>query len=131
MVMIIAPLFYLFFDDYGIPRAWAWLIYYIFGGITVAFFWFYPSKEEEKVLFKFTAYSAIFLFVCLSSLVNSLNPYEYIPFIGTDLQKVNFKRCNVGKSVNLDLENIWNIMADCKKKDQELKFNADIESLAK
>ncbi|WP_118997987.1 hypothetical protein [Neisseria polysaccharea] len=131
MVMIIAPLFDLFFDDYGLPSASAWGIYFILCCITVAFFWFYPSKEEEKVLFKFAAYSSIFVYVCFSSLLNSLNPYEYIPFIGTDIQKVNFKRCNVGKSVNLDLENIRNIMADCKKKDQELKFNADIESLAK
>ena len=109
-----------FFDDYGIPWVWAWVIYYIFGGITVAFFWFYPSKEEEKVLFKFTAYSAIFLYVCLSSLVNSLNPYEYIPFIGTDTQKANLKRCTAGKTINLG--KIEDIMFDCKKHDlMELK----------
>lgn len=113
MGKIISPLFDLFFDDYGIPCVWAWVIYFILCGITVVFFWFCTSKEEEKVLFKYTAYSTIFLYVCLFHLVNSLNPYEYIPISGTDIQKANLKRCTVGKTVNL--ENIKDIMTECKE----------------
>lgn len=118
----ISFIFNLFFDDYGIPCVWAWVIYFILCGITVVFFWFISlsSNEEGKALSKYCSYSAIFLYVCLFYLVNSLNPYEYIPFIGTDIQKANLRRCTVGKTVNL--ENIKDIMTDCKKRDQELKF---------
>lgn len=114
-------LFDLFFDDYGIPCKWAWVIYFILCGITVVFFWFYPSKEEEKVLFKCTAYSSVFVYVCFYGLVNSLNPYEYIPISGTNTQKVNFKRCIAGKTV-VNPENIKDIMTDCKNRNQEIKF---------
>ena len=118
----ISFIFNLFFDDYGIPCVWAWVIYFILCGITVVFFWCISlsSNEEGKALSKYCSYSAIFLYVCLFYLVNSLNPYEYIPFIGTDIQKANLRRCTVGKTVNL--ENIKDIMTDCKKRDQELKF---------
>lgn len=118
----ISFIFNLFFDGYGKPCVWAWVIYFILCGITVAFFWFISlsSNEEGKALSKYCSYSAIFLYVCLFYLVNSLNPYEYIPFIGTDIQKANLRRCTSGKIV--DLENIKDIMTDCKKRDQELKF---------
>lgn len=115
MEKIIAPLFDLFFDDYGLPSASAWGIYFILCCITVAFFWFFPTKEEEeKVLFRLAAYSSVFLYVCFYGLLNSLNPYEYIPFIGTDIQKVNLKRCTSNKTVNH--ENIKDIMIDCKNR---------------
>ena len=118
----ISFIFNWFFDGYGKPCVWAWVIYFILCGITVAFFWFISlsSNEEGKALSKYCSYSAIFLYVCLFYLVNSLNPYEYIPFIGTDIQKANLRRCTSGKIV--DLENIKDIMTDCKKRDQELKF---------
>jgi len=118
----ISFIFNLFFDDYGIPCVWAWVIYFILCSITVVFFWFISlsSNEEGKALSKYCAYSAIFLYVFLFYLVNSLNPYEYIPFIGTDIQKANLISCTSGKTI--DLENIKDIMADCKKRDQELKL---------
>ena len=121
MGKIIAPLFDLFWDDYGIPCVWAWVIYFILCGVTVVFFWFssLSSNEEGKALSKYCSYSAIFLYVFLFYLVNSLNPYEYIPFIGTDIQKANLRRCTVGKTVNL--ENIKDIMTDCKNRNQEIK----------
>lgn len=112
----ISFIFNLFFDDYGIPCVWAWVIYFILCSITVVFFWFISlsSNEEGKALSKYCAYSAIFLYVFLFYLVNSLNPYEYIRFIGTDIQKANLISCTSRKTV--DLENIKDIMADCKKK---------------
>ena len=118
----ISFIFNLFFDGYGIPCVRAWVIYFILCGVTVVFFWFssLSSNEEGKALSKYCAYSAIFLYVFLFYLVNSLNPYEYIPFVGTDIQKANLIRCISGKTV--DLENIKDIMTDCKKRDQELKF---------
>lgn len=114
MEKIIAPLFDLFFDDYGLPSVLAWEIYFILCCITVAFFWFYPSKEEDKVLFKLAAFFSIFVYACFSGLVNSLNPYEYIPIIGTDIQKVNLRKCTSNKTLNH--ENIKDIMIDCKNR---------------
>lgn len=113
-----AVLLDLFFDDYGFPCRWAWVIYFTICGITVVFLWFcslnLKINKEEKVLFKYASISAIFLYLILFSLVNSLNQYEYIPISGTDIQKDNLERCTFGK--NATLENINNIMNDCKNR---------------
>jgi cytochrome c oxidase subunit 1 len=121
----------LFFDDYGFPNLWAWVIYFILCGITVAFFWLCSlgGKKEEEVLFKYTSLSEIFLYLCLFGLVYSLNPYGYIPVSGTDIQKDNIRRCTLGKTITL--ENIEDVMTDCKKSDKDLKSKAGIESLRK
>ncbi|KIF91631.1 hypothetical protein NX88_11320 [Neisseria meningitidis] len=77
----------------------------------------------------FKVLAIIALFFALFYPVNSINPYSYIPISGTDIQKVNLKRCTASKTVNL--ENIKDIMTDCKNRNQEMKFRERIESLGK
>lgn len=77
----------------------------------------------------FTVLTSFALFFALYYPITSINPYNYIPISGTDTQKVNFKRCVVGKTVNLG--NIKEIMQECKDNDREYAFQEKIEALGK
>ena len=117
----------LFFDDYGLPSGKVW-IFIAFMVVIISIIVIQASYADDDVP-AFKVLTILALFFALFYSVHSMNPYSYIPISGADIQKANLKRCTANKTVNL--ENIKDIMADCKKKDQELKFNADIESLAK
>ena len=117
----------LFFDDYGLPSSYAWVfLAFVFVVIIIIIIQASYANDDEPA---FKVLTIIALYFALFYSVHSMNPYSYIPISGADIQKANLKRCTANKTINL--ENIKDIMADCKKKDQELKFNADIESLAK
>lgn len=117
----------LFFDDYGLPSSYAWVfLAFIFVIISIIVIQASYANDDEPA---FKVLTIIALYFALFYSVHSMNPYNYIPISGTDTQKVNFKRCIVGKTVNL--ENIEEIMTDCQRRDQELKFKTKIESLGK
>lgn len=113
----------LFFDDYGLKNSIIWvLIAFVICIINIIIMnnrFNIANDDDFQLTFKIL--TDCFLFFALYYSITSINPYNYIPIIGTDIQKANLKRCTVGKSVNLDHEYIRNIMADCKKKDQELQ----------
>lgn len=113
----------LFFDDYGLKNSIIWvLIAFVICIINIIIMnnrFNIANDDDFQLTFKIL--TDFFLFFALYYSITSINPYNYIPIIGTDIQKANLKRCTVGRSVNLDHENIRNIMADCKKKDQELQ----------
>lgn len=118
----------LFFDDYGLPSIGLWIFCFLAAAVSGIFFML-SLWDDVKRLPKFISGILAAMFCCLIVSFLSINSFETIPASGTQIQKANLKRCTANKTINL--ENIKDIMADCKKKDQELKFNADIESLAK
>ena len=123
-----AVLLNLFFDDYGIPCVWAWVFLAIaLCIIDIIIMAIYANDDDFLPLF--TVLTSFALFFALFYSVNSMNPYEHIPISGSDIQKANLRRCIVDKTVNL--ENIEEIMTDCQRRDQELKFKTGIESLGK
>lgn len=118
----------LFFDDYGLPSGYAWVfLAFIFVIIIIIIIQARYADDDDPALFK--VLTIIALFFTLFHSVNSMNPYSYIPISGTDTQKVNFKRCVVGKTVNLG--NIKEIMQECKDNDREYAFQKKIEALGK
>lgn len=118
----------LFFDDYGLPSSYAWVFLAIaLCIIDIIIMAIYANDDDFLPLF--TVLTSIALFFALFYPITSMNPYNYIPISGTDTQKANLKRCTAGKTVNL--ENIKDIMTDCKNHNQEMKFREVIESLGK
>ena len=123
-----AVLLNLFFDDYGLPSSYAWVFLAIaLCIIDIIIMAIYANDDDFLPLF--TVLTSIALFFALFYPITSMNPYNYIPISGTDTQKVNFKRCIVGKTVNL--ENIKEIMHECKDNDREYAFQEKIEALGK
>lgn len=123
-----AVLLNLFFDDYGLPSSYAWVFLAIaLCIIDIIIMAIYANDDDFLPLF--TVLTSIALFFALFYPITSMNPYNYIPISGTDTQKVNFKRCIVGKTVNL--ENIKEIMHECKDNDREYAFQEKIEALVK
>lgn len=117
----------LFFDDYGLPSGYAWVILaFILVIISIIIIQASYADDSEPT---FKVLTIIALFFALFYSVHSMNPYNYIPISGTDIQKANLKRCTAGKTINL--ENIKDIMTDCKNHNQEMKFREGIESLGK
>lgn len=122
-----AVLLNLFFDDYGLPSGNVW-VFLAFMFVIISIIVIQASYAiDDAPVFKVLAIIA--LYFSLFYPVNSINPYSYIPISGTDIQKVNLKRCTANKTVNL--ENIKDIMTDCKNRNQEMKFREGIESLGK
>lgn len=114
-----AVLLNLFFNDYGLPSSYAWVFLAIaLCIIDIIILAIYANGDDFLPLF--TVLTSFALFFALYYPITSMNPYEHIPISGSDIQKANLKRCISGKTVNL--ENIKDIMTDCKKRDQELKF---------
>lgn len=120
----------LLFNDYGLPSCMAWTIFAIIlciiYAILIVFFMKIFNVDVDDVLLILGGVFVVFLFFIS---IGSINPYEHIPISGSDIQKANLRRCIVDKTVNL--ENIKEIMADCQRRDQELKFKAGLESLPK
>lgn len=109
----------LFFDDYGLPSSYAWVFLAIaLCIIDIIILAIYANGDDFLPLF--TVLTSFALFFALYYPITSMNPYSYIPISGTDTQKVNFKRCVVGKTVNLG--NIKEIMQECKDNDREYAF---------
>ncbi|HGO9242713.1 TPA: hypothetical protein ACLBIK_000086 [Neisseria meningitidis] len=108
-----AVLLNLFFDDYGLPSCNVWVFF------AIALCIIDIIIDEYMPIFIVLASFA--LFFALFYPITSINPYNYIPISGTDTQKANLKRCTAGKTVNL--ENIKDIMTDCKNHNQEMKFS--------
>lgn len=118
----------LFFDDYGLPSSYAWVFLAIaLCIIDIIILAIYANGDDFLPLF--TVLTSFALFFALYYPITSMNPYSYIPISGTDTQKVNFKRCVVGKTVNLG--NIKEIMQECKDNDREYAFQKKIEALGK
>ncbi|HFC8839242.1 TPA: hypothetical protein ACFU2Q_002053 [Neisseria subflava] len=118
----------LFFDDYGLPSSYAWVFLAIaLCIIDIIILAIYANGDDFLPLF--TVLTSFALFFALYYPITSINPYNYIPISGTDTQKVNFKRCVVGKTVNLG--NIKEIMQECKDNDREYAFQEKIEALGK
>lgn len=113
-----AVLLNLFFNDYGLPSGYAWVFLAFMFVIIIIIIIQASYADDDEPAFKVLIIIALFFTLFYS--VNSMNPYEHIPISGSDIQKANLKRCISGKTVNL--ENIKDIMTDCKKRDQELKF---------
>ena len=122
-----AVLLNLFFDDYGLPSGYAW-VFLAFVFVVIIIIIIQASYADDDVP-ALKVLTIIALFFTLYYSVNSMNPYSYIPISGADIQKANLKRCTAGKTINL--ENIKNIMTDCKNHNQEMKFREGIESLGK
>lgn len=124
-----AVLLNLFFNDYGLPSGSAW----IFLALALCIIDIIVIKavyaNDDDFLPIFTVLTSFVLFFALFYPITSINPYEHIPISGSDIQKANLRRCIVDKTVNL--EKIKEIMADCQRRDQELKFKAGLESLPK
>ena len=124
-----AVLLNLFFNDYGLPSGSAW----IFLAVALCIIDIIVIKavyaNDDDFLPIFTVLTSFVLFFALFYPITSINPYEHIPISGSDIQKANLRRCIVDKNVNL--EKIKEIMADCQRRDQELKFKAGLESLPK
>lgn len=124
-----AVLLNLFFNDYGLPSGSAW----IFLAVALCIIDIIVIKavyaNDDDFLPIFTVLTSFVLFFALFYPITSINPYEHIPISGSDIQKANLRRCIVDKTVNL--EKIKEIMADCQRRDQELKFKAGLESLPK
>lgn len=110
----------LFFDDYGLPSGSAWIFLAVALFIIDIIVIKAVFANDDDFLPIFTVLTSFVLFFALYYPITSMNPYEHIPISGSDIQKANLKRCISGKTVNL--ENIKDIMTDCKKRDQELKF---------
>ena len=54
----------LFFDDYGFPNLWAWVIYFILFGITVACFWIFSSgRKKEGIIQIYFAFCNFLVFM--------------------------------------------------------------------
>ncbi len=111
-----------FFDDYGFPSVWVWVFLssslLIFAANSIYFICNWKGGELPR----FIACVAFFLYLLLFGFVSKVNPYKYIPFSGTDIQKSNLKRCTVGKTITL--ENIEDIMFDCKKHDLKMELKS-------
>lgn len=124
-----AVLLNLFFNDYGLPSGSAW----IFLAVALCIIDIIVIKavyaNDDDFLPIFTVLTSFVLFFALFYPITSINPYEHIPISGSDIQKANLRRCIIDKTVNL--EKIKEIMADCQRRDQELKFKAGLESLPK
>lgn len=101
----------LFFDDYGLPSINVW----VFLAIVLCII----DIIIDDFLPIFTVLTSFALFFALFYPITSINPYNYIPTSGTDIQKANLKRCTAGKTINL--ENLKEIMTDCKNRNQEIK----------
>ena len=106
-----AVLLNLFFDDYGLPSNNVW----VFLAIALCII----DIIIDDFLPIFTVLTSFALFFALFYPITSINPYNYIPISGTDTQKANLKRCTAGKTINL--ENLKEIMTDCKNRNQEIK----------
>lgn len=110
-----AVLLNLFFDDYGLPSNNTWVfLAIVFCIINIILFIAIYNDNDFLPIFSFV------LFLALFYPFTATNPYRYIPISGTDIQKVNLKRCTANKTVNI--KNIKNIMIDCKNRNQEMKF---------
>ena len=127
-----AVLLNLFFDDYGLHSVSAWIflaialcIIDIINIIVIQAVY----ADTDDFLPIFIVLTSFVLFFALFYPITSMNPYNYIPISGTDTQKANLKRCTASKTINL--ENIKDIMTDCKTHNQEMKFREGIESLGK
>lgn len=97
----------LFFDDYGLPSSNAWVfLAIVFCIINIILFIAIYNDNDFLPIF------SIVLFLALFYPFTATNPYRYIPISGTDIQKVNLKRCTAGKTINL--EDIKDIMTDCR-----------------
>ena len=112
----------LFFDDYGLPSGYAWVFVAFIFVIIIIFIIQASYADDDEPAFK--VLTIIALYFALFYSVHSMNPYN---FSGTDIQKVNFKRCVVGKTVNL--ENIKEIMHECKDNDREYAFQKKVKYL--
>ncbi|HFC8477651.1 TPA: hypothetical protein ACFP4N_000531 [Neisseria subflava] len=122
-----AVLLNLFFNEYGLPSGYAWVfLAFVFVVIIIIIIQASYANDDEPA---FKVLTIIALYFALFYSVHSMNPYNYIPISGSDIQKANLRRCIVDKTVNL--ENIEEIMTDCQRRDQELKFKTGIESLGK
>lgn len=124
-----AVLLNLFFNDYGLPSGSAWIFLAVALCIIDIIVIKATYANDVDFLPIFTVLTSFVLFFALFYPITSINPYEHIPISGSDIQKANLRRCIVDKTVNL--EKIKEIMADCQRRDQELKFKAGLESLPK
>ncbi|UTG69601.1 hypothetical protein KCG54_10615 [Neisseria subflava] len=127
-----AVLLNLFFNEYGLRSGMAWalstIILFIICAIFMGFYMINHDVEDDfHPTFILGGLFVVYLFLFIG--IGLINQYEYIPISGSDIQKANLRRCIVDKTVNL--ENIEEIMTDCQRRDQELKFKTEIESLGK
>ena len=110
-----------FIDDYGLAKYFLLICTFIVYLAFLALFniYIYTSKRLlPKFLTSIPLFSLLYLFISMSF----MSPYENIPIYGTDIQKSNLKRCTVGKTITL--ENIEDIMFDCKKHDLEMELKS-------
>lgn len=117
----------LFFDDYGLTSVGMRVFCLFMLLISGIVFFLFLLDEKAKQLPKNIFGIVFFMFMCLIVSSMLVNPYENISASGTPIQKANLKRCTAWKTVNL--ENIREIMTNCKDNDQEQKFKEGIESL--
>jgi hypothetical protein len=114
------------FDAYGIPVGIDWKLYLavIILGLASIFEHFsndddYSGLESVTSIFPHIV-CMVYLFIYIGMYM--LNPYDYIPSKGTEVQKAMLKKCTAGKSVTR--ENIEDIMIDCKKHDLEMELKS-------
>lgn len=115
-----------FFDAYGIPVGidWKLSLVVIILGLASIFENFsndddYSGLESVTLILPHIV-SMVYLFIYIGMYM--LNPYDYIPSKGTEVQKAMLKKCTAGKSVTR--ENIEDIMFDCKKHDLEMELKS-------
>ena len=114
------------FDAYGIPVGIDWklsLVVIILGLASISEHFsndddYSGLKSVTLILSHIVCMVYLFLYIGMYM----LNPYDYIPSKGTEVQKAMLKKCTAGKSVTR--ENIEDIMFDCKKHDLEMELKS-------
>lgn len=114
------------FDAYGIPIGIDWKVCFLviilgFASIYVQF----SNDDDHSGLESITLILSHIICIAYFGLyigMYMLNPYEYIPSNGTEVQKAMLKKCTTDKSVSR--ENIEDIMFDCKKHDLEMELKS-------
>lgn len=108
-----------FFDDYGFSNDMILILWVIIIGMLAVIFMVIYNNVHSYLSQIISLFASV-LYLALLYAFFSINQFEHIPASGTEIQKANLMRCTSGKTVNL--ENIKDIMTDCKKRDQELEF---------
>lgn len=114
------------FDAYGIPVGVDWKVCFLVMILSFASISVQLSNDDDLSGFEsitlILSHIICIAFFGLCVGMYMLNPYDYIPSKGTEVQKAMLKKCTAGKSVTR--ENIEDIMFDCKKHDLEMELKS-------
>lgn len=109
-----------FFDDYGFPSVWWWvLLLFIAIIFSVAFHHIYHSLyyslSIKRKFLKIVVFSIVYTGIVLP--IMAFNPHQYMAASGTAIQKLNVQRCTAAAGISVTHYDIKGIMFACQKQE--------------